>query len=222
MVFDSSGPGAGLSRPAATQRPVSPFTNSLAALRAQPVLRHVCSRLCPPASHPRPHPCRSWVTAGECLPPFTLCFQAQLSCPLPASPVSGLSCPLTLPSLIVLGKYIPLGLQPTPLWVAALLSRLPLSGGRSVSSLSLCCSSRPLGGLVLIQLVGLHRAGPAPAFMCVFPCSISCPRSAPTSLLLLTFPSLLPLGLFPPRLQCVRWSAVAEELSCPDAGGWTG
>ena len=197
----SSGPGAGLSRTCSHPAPCPPPSPTASlALRAS-----LCSGMCalalPACLPPSPPSIQVLGNSGECSPSsLHSCFQAQLSCPLPASlslvcPL----CPLTLPSDLPWVSTSPLAV-PTPSGVPALPSHLPLSGGPSVLHSHSAIPSGPWAGLVLIQLLSLHQlVQHLPS--CLFPPALySAPsaarRPAPTSLLLLTFPSLLPLGLF--------------------------
>lgn len=135
----------------------------------------MCS-LCPPASH-RFHQL-GLVAAVVLLRLPSSCFQAQLSCPLPASLSSWsvLSVPwlcLARPSWVSTSPRLcppSLGLQPS--------SRLPASGGAPFLTYShSAVPPEPLGRHPH-QLVGLHRLWSAPAFMCVSSV-ISCPESSP-------------------------------------------
>lgn len=119
----------------------APFTNSLARSARQSVLRYVCALLCPPPpALARAAP--GWPTQRECSrTSLHSCFQAQLSCPLPASlSLVCLSVSLTLPSSLSWVSTWPSAV-PTPPGVPALPSSPPLRGPLH-SSLSLCPSSR--------------------------------------------------------------------------------
>lgn len=197
----SSGPGAGLSRTCSHPAPCPPPSPTASlALRAS-----LCSGMCalalPACLPPSPPSIQVLGNSGECSrSSLHSCFQAQLSCPLPASlslvcPL----CPLTLPSDLSWVSTSPSAV-PTSSGVPALPSHLPLSGGPSIPHSHSAIPPGPWAGLVLIQLLGLHwLVQHLPS--CLFPSALySAPsaarRPAPTSLLLLTFPSLLPLGLF--------------------------
>ena len=186
----SSGPGAGLSRTCSHPAPCQPPSPTASlALRAS-----LCSGMCalalPACLPPLPPSVQVLGNGGECSrASLHSCFQAQLSCPLPASlslvcPL----CPLTLPSDLSWVSTSPSAV-PSPLVS-------PLSGGPSIPHSHSAVPPGPWAGLVLIQLLGLHwLVQHLPS--CLFPSVPSAARRPPpTSLLLLTFPSLLPLGLF--------------------------
>ena len=186
----SSGPGAGLSRTCSHPAPCQPPSPTASlALRAS-----LCSGMCalalPACLPPLPPSMQVLGNGGECSrASLHSCFQAQLSCPLPASlslvcPL----CPLTLPSDLSWVSTSPSAV-PSPLVS-------PLSGGPSIPHSLSAVPPGPWAGLVLIQLLGLHwLVQHLPS--CLFPSVPSAARRPPpTSLLLLTFPSLLPLGLF--------------------------
>lgn len=204
----SSGPGAGPSRTCSHPAPCQPPSPTASlALRAS-----LCSGMCAlalPACLPPSPRSRSWVAAVSAhAPPSTLASRlSSLALCLPVCLWSVLSVSLTLPSDLSWVSTSPLAV-PTPSGVPALPSPLPLSGDPSIPHSLSAVPPSLWAGLVLAQLPGLHwLVQHLPS--CLFPSALlSAPsaarRLAPTSLLLLTFPSRLPLGLFAPRLQHVH------------------
>lgn len=189
----------------------APFTNSLARSARQSVLRYVCSRS---ARLPPPAPVQVPGNSGECsCSSLHSCFQAQLSCPLPAS--LSLVCPLCLldsAQRSVLGKYIALSCA-HPIRGSSSPPSHPVSGGPSILHSHSAIPPGLLGRACPHLAPSPSLSDPAPAFL--FPsgsalCPISCSEtSSHPACLLLAFPSFLLLGLFSPRLQGVHLSAVS-------------
>lgn len=198
----SSGPGAGPSRTCSHPAPCQPPSPTASlALRAS-----LCSGMCAlalPACLPPSSPSRSWVTAVRAhAPSFTLASRlSSLALCLPVCLWSVLSVSLTLPSDLSWVSTSPSAV-PAPSGLPALPSPLPVSGGPSVHHSHSAVPPGLWAGLVLTQLLSLHQlVQHLPS--CLFPSALhaapsAARRPAPTQPAALTFPSLLPLGLFFP------------------------
>lgn len=190
----------------------APFTNSLARSARQSVLRYVLA-LCP--LPPTLAPVQVLGNSAECsCSSLHSCFQAQLSCPLPAS--LSLVCPLCLldsAQRSVLGKYITLSCA-HPIWGSSSpLSSPPLwrpLHSYSHSAIPPSLSDRTCPPPALWSSPG----GPAPAIMSVSLWLYTLPHQLPGDQLPHSLPAAhLPfMSSFRPfssRPQCVHLSAVS-------------